>query len=594
MKQRCESLLKQWCDALVARQITEIADPGIHGGIMCPEQSRIPGRCADAVYPLMRMARTYGDQRYLDAAVRLQHWSDHVTQPDGSWVNDPAASGWKGITVFGALSLGEALRHHGDLLDGAERERWTDRLTRACDFLMGFMTLDKTNINYPATCAAALAVAAEVLGNDRYAARAAQLADEVLGRFTENMLLFGEGKPHDLVSPGGCLPVDLGYNVEESLPALAVYGTVGGDEEVLQAVTESLRAHLEFMLPDGAWDNSWGTRQFKWTYWGSRTSDGCQPALVLLADRDPYFAEAARRNLDLLAACTHDGLLYGGPHVFQYGQPAFIHHTFCHAKALAMVLDYGVLEGEQLLSASLPREAADGVQEFPEIRTWLVALGPWRAAVTAYDWDYCRAGHPSGGALSLLWNQAIGPVLVSSMTEYSLIEPLNMPQALGSDHECLTPRIECDSFRSITCHGATVSVEEDADTCRFTVRGELVDADGRAPKLAPMPYALRYGFSTGEVVIEAEATCDPGGPGTQFVLPAVATGDDRASVRDNGCVEIARPGGVLQVTTDAPGGFDVDPEARIFNHVPGLEAVRLAVRLAGNARTPVRIRLSVR
>jgi hypothetical protein len=28
--------------------------------------------------------------------------------------------------------------------------------------------------------------------------------------------------------------------------------------------------HLEFMLHDGAWDNSWGTRNFKWTYWGNR------------------------------------------------------------------------------------------------------------------------------------------------------------------------------------------------------------------------------------------------------------------------------------------------------------------------------------
>ena len=45
------------------------------------------------------------------------------------------------------------------------------------------------------------------------------------------------------------------------------------------AVATSLRAHLEFMLPDGAWDNSWGTRNYKWTYWGSRTSDGTVPGI---------------------------------------------------------------------------------------------------------------------------------------------------------------------------------------------------------------------------------------------------------------------------------------------------------------------------
>jgi hypothetical protein len=85
---------------------------------------------------------------------------------------------------------------------------------------------------------------------------------------------------------------------------------------------------MEFMLPDGAWDNSWGTRNFKWTWWGSRTSDGCHPAYRLLADRDPRFAEVSRRNLALMAACTHDGLLYGGPHYRAAGYAPCIHHTF--------------------------------------------------------------------------------------------------------------------------------------------------------------------------------------------------------------------------------------------------------------------------
>ena len=51
-----ESLMKTWCDALVAHQVTEMPGTGIHGGIMCPACSRIHGRCGDAVYPLMRMA----------------------------------------------------------------------------------------------------------------------------------------------------------------------------------------------------------------------------------------------------------------------------------------------------------------------------------------------------------------------------------------------------------------------------------------------------------------------------------------------------------------------------------------------------------
>ena len=98
-----------------------------------------------------------------------------------------------------------------------------------------------------------------------------------------------------------------------------------------------MKTHMEFMLPDGAWDNSWGSRNYKWSWWGSRTSDGCHPGFVLMPKFDPRFREVARRNLELMAACTHDGLLYGGPDYFAHGDLPCIHHTFTHAKALATV-----------------------------------------------------------------------------------------------------------------------------------------------------------------------------------------------------------------------------------------------------------------
>ncbi|WP_315815687.1 hypothetical protein [Paraflavitalea speifideaquila] len=121
---------------------------------------------------------------------------------------------------------------------------------------------------------------------------------------------------------------------------MALYGLLTKDEEVLQAVTRSLQTHMELMLPDGGWDNSWGTRNYKWTYWGSRTSDGCQPAYVLLADRDPRFYKVALKNTELLQQYTHEGLLYGGPHYLSHKVLSSVHHTFCHIKALTTILDH--------------------------------------------------------------------------------------------------------------------------------------------------------------------------------------------------------------------------------------------------------------
>lgn len=73
------------------------------------------------------------------------------------------------------------------------------------------------------------------------------------------------------VTPKNCRPVDLGYNAEESLPALILYAELTGDEDVGRAVLRTAREHLNFMLPDGGWDNSFGSRSYKWCWWGSRT-----------------------------------------------------------------------------------------------------------------------------------------------------------------------------------------------------------------------------------------------------------------------------------------------------------------------------------
>lgn len=51
--------------------------------------------------------------------------------------------------------------------------------------------------------------------------------------------------------------------MEESLPALLQYAQLEDDKEVWDLTVKTMRNHLEFMLLDGAWDNSWGTRNNK-------------------------------------------------------------------------------------------------------------------------------------------------------------------------------------------------------------------------------------------------------------------------------------------------------------------------------------------
>lgn len=588
-------LLQTWCEGLLAHQVTAIQDHTFHGGLLCPACELIHGRCGDAVYPLLRMARSTGDTRFLRAALLVHDWSErHVSWSDGSWVNDVTLSSWKGITVFHAIALAEALHHHGSLLDAATRQRWTERLTRAAKFLDSFITIETGNINYPVTASLCFALCGQVLGDSHYLDRARELAHTSLEYFTPNGLLFGEGHPLQGLTAKHCRPVDLGYNVEESLPALALYALLTNDKPVLDQTIAALRTHMEFMLPDGGWDNSWGTRNYKWTWWGSRTSDGCHPAYVLLAQHEPKFREVARRNLELMAACTHSGLLYGGPDYFEHGDLPCIHHTFTHAKALATVLDRGssnLDSGERL---TLPRDEAYSLKTYPEIGTRLAAIGDWRVTVTEYDFEYVEhvqaggggssgGGHASGGALSLLFHRGLGPILVASMTEYQMIEPSNQQAFRDSPHMPLTPRIECASDRiysSLSDLEAVLTATDSPGQIAFEAHGRLLTAAHQSLPGGDVHYHLVYRLTESTVEIVASTSAPP--PTTaplQFILPVVSRTGQAVDQPDPQTIRITKPNGTLIVRTDALQGFEAVPKERTFNLVPGFECVPLATMM---------------
>ena len=476
--------------------------------------------------------------------------------------------------MFAVIAVGEALRHHGELLPAADRARLRDRLARAARFLDGFMTPTVGNVNYRMSAPLAFALAAQILDEPRYRERARDFATLVRGNVLPSGLVFGEGHPGDRVSPRGCRAVDLAYNVEESLPNLASYAALCGDRELLELVATSLRAHLEFMLPDGGWDNSWGTRNYKWTYWGSRTSDGAPAALLVAGAGQPMFLEAALRNLRLLERCTHDGLLHGGPHLHLSGQRPCLHHTFSHAKMLAAMLDHGIPASS---GAALPRETARGVSRYADIDTWLVARGPWRATITASDWQYVPEGHASGGTLSLLWHDRTGMLACASMTRYQLVEPNNQPLHVQSTMP-LTPRLEASVDGTVYCspNDATAMVESHELDDGFELVSTGVLRDG-AQKGAPSPTSYRIAYRFTDGMLQIRAGIDGNDARVRLILPLVAGSDEPASVGADRAVVIERAGGTVRVASTYP--LHAVPSERVFNHVPGVQALVLTTEM---------------
>ncbi len=587
-----ENLLTDWVDGMLARQIDEPNNPTHDGALACPSCDHIHGRCWEAVYPILRVAKTSGDQKYLDAAVKLFDWSKHVSGEDGRWTNDLNPKSWHGTSIFGAIALAEAIYYHGDLLQEEQVTAWKARLDHAAsDYLWKkFRTLDFTNVNYGFTAVHGFDLLGRVLEEEKYLARSRDLAKGIKDFFTEpNKLLFGEGKPYNNRSARNLLPVDLGYNVEESLNGVTLYALHHQDEELLSLLQKSLEGHLEFMLTDGTWDNSWGTRQFKWTCWGSRTSDGCQPAYAMMADRNPALGTAAFKNAELLARCTADGLLHGGPHFVSHGVKPCIHHTFAHAKVLAFVQDNKESLTHVNPSTPLPRDQAQGIKHFPEIAVWLAAKGPWRGTVSAYDSIYRTKSEPeyiqqaTGGSLSVLFHQKVGLIFAASMAKYLQVEPLNQ-QANPSEDFPFTPRIEIDKdggwYTNLYDLKAKVEPSDSPDRTDFRVQTTLQDKDRNTVPGEDSAFELRYLFEDELTTVTANRKQGAEDISkASLVLPVISPSGETVRQTASNRIEIDKPEGTVVIEGSGPLVIKKTAKGRVFNQVPGCEAVPIMISL---------------
>lgn len=572
-EQRCEELLTKWCEAMLALQIPDNAPEGLRGGILCPACARVHGRSLDALYPFVFMADRTGEHKWLDAAEKLFDWAQAtVSRPDGAYACD-TNNAWFGITVFSVVQMCEALRYHGQILDEDTTARWKDRIRKAADFLLTFSPVYHHNVNYRFANAVAMQMCGELFGEEVYYAKAQKCAEQFEQYLTGQGLLFGEGVPPEGVTKRGCRPVDLGYNVEESLPSLALYAELTGDDKLARKIADSFAAHLSFMLPDGAWDNSFGSRNFKWTYWGSRTSDGCLLGCLLSARYRPECLTAAQRNFELLEKCTYDGLLYGGMQYHEIGERPCVHHTFAHAKVLASLLDYGLTLSGQ--GPELPRTEMSEIKYYPEIDTFLIRKENTLATVSGYDWEYLKGGHASGGNLTMLWHPLAGPVLCATMNEYTMHEPNNQQLPRMEGHECLSPRLECYEngvwYTTLYDHEAIWVPTEGG----IAVQGQVRDRDFCTPEI-PLKHETVYRLRPDGLEMELNMSSESGA----FTCPLISPAHETVRKLKNR-IEIEKERAIL-VLEVLRGRIELSRgQERIYHLVGGFEALKTEIRPDG-------------
>lgn len=552
MKKRAEKLLKEWCDALLSYQVhthTSYTD----GALLCPACHIVHGRIADLCFPLTVLWAKTGELNYLNQADKLIDWTEYNLKSEkGFWFND-TGSRWIGTSTFAAMSIGEALYYYGELLPIEIRDKWMGIFLRICAAFVEEGKNLRPLINYYCGIAAMLAIAWKLTNQEEYYIESKRWVDVALSRFDEDGLLYGEKYPIEF--DDGTHTIDMGYNLEESLPLLLRYSLLTG--EYGDFFRERLRDHLEFLLPDGGIDNSFGTRHNKWTYWGSRTSDGLIGGLALVLD-EPMFADACERVLSLYERCTKDGLL-ALPMAEEAGEPTCLHHTFTHAKALAALVCAEYVP--EVKRTFLPCEKKYGIKEFQKGKVLLLSHGPFRATFSAMKHLHEDLAN-GGGSMNLLYHDKYGVICAATSAKFFMQETYNQQHLRHADEmHCMTAQFVVDG--KMACRDQKV---------------KLTYSDTKISSKAE-DWQAEYVFH--EDVVEITLKCNDG----IYHLPIVCKKDSRIELSDNKCIiEIDKK---LTITSDTP--MNVDCTKREFHQVGGFLYLPIFVEVQGETKLLLKI-----
>ena len=282
----------------------------------------------------------------------------------------------------------------------------------------------------------------------------------------------------------------------------------------------------------------------------------------------------------MLERCTVNGLLAGGLHYKSHRVKPCIHHTFSHAKNLAFVLDN--LEGKQSVNKKtpVPRTTNDGVKHFPELDVWLGSRGPWKSTVSTYDqiWKRKYSVPGTGGALSVLWHEKVGPLFTASMAEYIMVEANNQQEQPGIDF-CLTPRVERFQdnvwFTNIHDLKSKASFKDENGVIDFKINTNLTNREKEVVS-NDAAFQLNYLFDNTKTIIKAKRTSKTENDDT-LVLPIISkTGEKVVQLSEN-TIEIHKENGIFKVTSSIAIKIKQTEKERIFNQVPGMEVLPLLI-----------------
>ena len=582
------------CNALVATQITDTGNANL-GALVSPstnpENRPIHSRAAEAVYPLAVAFKHSQDDKYGVAAVRLGNWLVKIQNGAGAWIEEwPDTSGWDGTTADQLISLAGAYPLLAARLSDAEKASWQGAITRSADWIVD--NFPKGNINYQPTGAVALVLAHKAVesGKAAWLTKATSLMQMTTAAVSQDGFLEGEGNG-----------VDLGYNIAQSIGFVAMYGLLADSATHVDAAARMLETHGTFMYPNGAIDNSWGTRSYKWMLEsGTKTAPGIYFTYGLLAHKSPAFNRGAQLALAFLKEqfVDQEGRVVYGPHAHKHpgSNPPSNYSTFARAQSIATVVELGM---ESSALEPIAAEKKNWVKAWPSIRTAVLRTDKVMATVTSYrnNGRYPRESVVRGGSVTALWFEGYGPtgfLQASSPTRYTRVEAKHMPTE--GTLLPLTPRIETTSgtyAANVLDDAATLSSESTAQGIVVTTGGALRTLAGAA---SGSTFRWIHRFGPDSYTKEVEVS---GGQGIQIVEPFVDLEGNQYMVVGTDTFQIkTASSGTFELKVEASsGGYRLEAGTNRNQYwcaFPGLEAYPLAIVLEGGGGGMRTVRYTIR
>jgi len=579
-------------DLLLTTQINDAKDAN-DGALVSPstnpEQQPIHSRAGEAVYPLAVAFKHSQDQKYAKAAVRLGNWMISVQTQAGSWWEEwPKTTGWDGTSVDQLISLANAYVILKGQLTPQEDTAWVAAITRCADWTEA--NFPKGNINYVPTGAVALVSASRAIANPKasWLTKADSLMKLTTDSITAENLLTGEGNG-----------VDLGYNIAQSIGYIAMYGLMLPSPSHVQRAADLLKAHAYFMYPNGAMDNSWGTRSFKWDLEsGTKTAPGVFFSFALLADKDPSFPRGAQLALSYLQQHGQDdkGWLVYGPHAFRHpsSNPPSNYSTFARAQSIATAVEFAPAPAPIGMAQA---DQKGWLKQFPGVKTGVFRTDKLMATITAYGaiTSYPRESMARGGSVSALWFEGYGStgfLQVSSQTVYSRIEALHMP--IEGSLLPLTPRVETVSgtyYASVLDDQATLTLAQAGGGVHATAGGALKSVAGASSGAS---FTWTYDFGPDSYTKELKVSS---ATNLRIVEPFVDDTGNQYKLEGTDAFTITTMAGSvyqLKVAT-ASGAYTLTAgtdRAKYWSPFPGLDCYPLIITPSGSGAFTIKYTVS--